>query len=124
MESVKKVFKISAVISAVVLTYGVLIGSELIYLGMFFGSLLSMLCFYILCEEAKKSIRSHSPMKSSVIGYLKRYLIYGIYMGVMTYYFGLPMLISSAIGLLNTKISIFIMVLSDNILIFKEKYLK
>ncbi|MGL4253214.1 MAG: ATP synthase subunit I [Fusobacteriaceae bacterium] len=124
MESVKKVFKISAVISAVVLTYGVLIGSELIYLGMFFGSLLSMLCFYMLCEEAKKSIRSHSPMKSSVIGYLKRYLIYGIYMGVMTYYFGLPMLISSAIGLLNTKISIFIMVLSDNILIFKEKYLK
>ncbi|MGL4969260.1 MAG: ATP synthase subunit I [Fusobacteriaceae bacterium] len=124
MESVKKVFKISAVISTVVLTYGVLIGSELIYLGMFFGSLLSMLCFYMLCEEAKKSIRSHSPMKSSVIGYLKRYLIYGIYMGVMTYYFGLPMLISSAIGLLNTKISIFIMVLSDNILIFKEKYLK
>ncbi|MGL4403971.1 MAG: ATP synthase subunit I [Fusobacteriaceae bacterium] len=124
MESVKKVFKISTVISAVVLTYGVLIGSELIYLGMFLGSLLSMLCFYMLCEEAKKSIRSHSPMKSSVIGYLKRYLIYGIYMGVMTYYFGLPMLISSAIGLLNTKISIFIMVLSDNILLFKEKYLK
>jgi hypothetical protein len=124
MESVKKVFKISAIISAVVLTYGILIGSELIYLGMFFGSLLSILCFYMLCEEAKRSIRSHSPMKSSVIGYLKRYLIYGIYMGVMTYYFGLPMLISSAIGLLNTKISIFIMVLSDNILNFKEKYLK
>ncbi len=124
MESIKKVFKISAITSAVILIYGVLIGSELVYLGMFIGSLLSMLCFYMLCEEAKRSINSYSPMKSSVVGYLKRYAIYGLYMGVMTYYFGLPMLISSAIGLLNTKISIFIMVLSDNISSFKEKYLK
>lgn len=124
MENVKKVFKISSIISIVILIYGFLVGSKLIYLGMFVGSLISMLSFYMLCEEAKRSIRSYSPMKSSVIGYLKRYLIYGVYMGVMTYYFGLPMLISSAIGLLNTKISIFLMVLSDNILSFKEKYLK
>lgn len=124
MESVKKVFKISAIISVVILIYGVLIGSELVYMGMFLGSLISMLCFFMLCEEAKQSIRSRSPMKSSVIGYLKRYAIYGIYMGVMTYFYGLPMLIGSAIGLLSTKISIFIMVLSDNISSFKEKYLK
>ncbi|MGL5965165.1 MAG: ATP synthase subunit I [Fusobacteriaceae bacterium] len=124
MESIKKIFKISSRTSAVILVYGVLIRNDIVYLGMFIGSLLSILCFYMICEEAKRSINSYSPMKSSVIGYLKRYAIYGLYMGIMTYYFGLPMLIGSAIGLLNTKISIFIMVLSDSLSSFKKKYLK
>ncbi|MGL4981037.1 MAG: ATP synthase subunit I [Fusobacteriaceae bacterium] len=124
MESIKKIFKISSRTSAVILAYGVLIRNDIVYLGMFIGSLLSILCFYMICEEAKRSINSYSPMKSSVIGYLKRYAIYGLYMGIMTYYFGLPMLIGSAIGLLNTKISIFIMVLSDSLSSFKKKYLK
>ena len=124
MESVKKVFKNSAIVSGVVLVYGILIRSDLVYIGMFLGSLLSILSFYMICSDAKRSITASSPMKASVIGYLKRYLIYGIYMGIMTYYFGLPMLISSAIGLLNIKFSILLMTLSDNILKFKSKFLK
>lgn len=124
MQSVKKVFKISSITSGVILIYGILIRSDLVYIGMFVGSLISILSFYMICSEAKRSIASSSPMKSSVIGYMKRYIIYGIYMGVMTYYFGFPMLISSAMGLLNVRISIFIMILSDNISRFKSKFLK
>ncbi|MGL5124265.1 MAG: ATP synthase subunit I [Fusobacteriaceae bacterium] len=122
MDDIKKVFKISMITSGIILLYGILVRSNLIYIGMFIGSLLSILSLYLICLDANSSIRSNSPMKASVIGYLKRYVIYGLFLGVMVKYYGVPMLISSAVGLLNVKFSIFFMVISGNILKIKKKY--
>lgn len=124
MEIIKKIFKNAFITSLVILGYGVISRSNLIYIGMFGGSLLSILGFYMIALDSKKSIHSSSPMKASVLGYLRRYFIYAIFLGGLTKYFGISMLVCSAIGLLNIKFNIFISTLSDNILMFKEKYLK
>ncbi len=124
MDDIKKIFKISTITSGVILLYGGLVRSNLIYIGMFIGSLLSILSLYLICLDANSSIRSSSPMKASVIGYLRRYVMYGVFLGIMVKFYGVPMLISSAIGLLNIKFSIFFMVISGNILKVKKKYFK
>ncbi|MGL6064805.1 MAG: ATP synthase subunit I [Fusobacteriaceae bacterium] len=122
MEDIKKIFKISTITSGIILLYGVLVRSNLIYIGMFVGSVLSILNLYLICLDAKTRIRANSPMKASVIGYLKRYIMCGLFLGIMVKLYGVPMLISSAIGLLNIKFSIFFMVLSEYILKIKKKY--
>lgn len=123
MEQLKKIIKNAFITSLVVLVYGILTKSELLYIGVFLGCLVSVLGFYMTIIDAQNSIYSKSPMKSSVIGYLKRYMVYGIFLTIATKYYGLPMLISSAIGLLNIKFNIWIITLSENIKKFKEKHL-
>ncbi|MEF9933280.1 MAG: ATPase [Cetobacterium sp.] len=123
MDNIKKVFRRGIITSVVILVYGILSSNQLIYIGMFIGSLLSLLGFYMICLDVKSSVMSSSPFKVGVIGYLKRYLIYGVFLGTATYFYGLPMLISGLIGLLNVKFNILLMTLFDNIRKLKIKYL-
>lgn len=124
MEIIQKIFKNAFITSLLILVYGIISQSNLIYIGMLGGSLLSILGFYMIALDSKRTIYSSSPMKAGVLGYLKRYFIYAIFLGVLTKYFGISMLVCSAIGLLNIKFNIFILTLSENILRFKEKHLK
>lgn len=124
MHDLKRVFKNSAKTSIIVLVYGALTRSNIIYLGMFGGSLLSILSLYMMTMEAKKIIYSRSAKRVAVLGYLKRYAMYGVFLGVMAHYYGVPMLIGSAMGLLNIKINVCLLVLSENIESLKNKYFK
>ncbi len=121
MEEIKKLFKISLAMSVFILLVGVVIGRQELYIGMFGGSILSNISLYMICLDVKTSVYSGSPMKSGVVSYLKRYAIYGIYLGVMGKYFGFSMLICSAIGLLSVKFSIYIMTVFNYIHELKRK---
>lgn len=124
MEELKKIIKRGIITSVVILLYGVLTQNKYIYLGMFLGSVLSIGGFYMICLDAKSSLASNSPFKVGVLGYLKRYFIYGVFLAVLTKYFGFPMLVSGVIGLLSIKFNILVLTLFNNIKKFKSKHLK
>lgn len=125
MEQIKKIFKRAGVAAVIILIYGIIIKNEYVYLGMFSGSIMSIVMFYMICIDVKSIAASESvSRKRGFAGYAKRYVVYGVYLAVMAKFFGLPMLISSAIGLLNVKIIIILMTLSENILKFRDKFLK
>lgn len=122
MQDLKRIFKNSLKTSVGVLIYGLVMRSEIIYMGMFIGSLISVLALYMMTMEAKKIIYSNSPKKIAILGYLKRYILYGLFLGIMSKYYGLPMLIGSATGLLNVKINISLITLSENIKKYMRKH--
>ncbi|MEG0069746.1 ATP synthase subunit I [Cetobacterium sp.] len=124
MDELKKIIRRGIITSIVILIYGVLSLNKYVYIGMFLGSVFSVVGFYMICLDAKASLASNSPFKVGVVGYLKRYLLYGIFLAVATKYYGFPMLVSGVIGLLSIKINILAMTLFNNIKKFKSKHLK
>ena len=124
MDELKKVIKRGVITAIIILVYGLLSGNKYIYMGMFSGAALSVVGFYMICLDAKASLASNSPFKVGVIGYLKRYFLYGIFLALATKFYGFPMLVSGVIGLLNIKINILAITLFNNIKKFKSKYLK
>lgn len=125
MEQIKSIFKRAGVVAVIILIYGIIIKNEYVYIGMFSGSVMSIIMFYMICMDIKSIAASESvSRKRGFIGYAKRYLVYGIYLGAMAKFFGLPMLLSSAIGLLNVKVIILLMTLSENIVKLRDKFLR
>lgn len=124
MEEVKKIIRNSIMTSVIILIYGMIIQNDEVYIGMFGGSLISILCFYMIYIDVKTSIVKGANFKSGVLGYLKRYAIYLIVLIVASHFYNLAMMLGTAIGLLNVKFNILLMVLYKNLLKWKEKYLK
>ncbi|MGY0395516.1 MULTISPECIES: ATP synthase subunit I [unclassified Fusobacterium] len=125
MDKVKILFKRTWITALAILVYGVIVGSKEVYLGMFSGAVVSILGLYLLCLDVKKIVATQQgSYKRGILGYLQRYLIYGIYLGVMGKFFGLSMIICSGLGLLNVKGNILLMALSDKVLKIRDKNLK
>ena len=124
MEEIKRVFKISGIFAVVTLLFGVIFSNKYLYIGGFLGNLVSIWSFYMITVDTNKNLYSDYPKKAAMVSFGKRYIVYLIFLGCMVKFFDLPMLISSAIGLLNIRISIFIHVLSGNIVKFHTKYLE
>jgi hypothetical protein len=125
LEQIKSIFKRAGLVAVIILIYGIIIKNEYVYIGMFSGSVMSIIMFYMICMDIKSIAASESvSRKRGFIGYAKRYLVYGIYLGAMAKFFGLPMLLSSAIGLLNVKVIILLMTLSENIVKLRDKFLR
>lgn len=117
MEKIKTLFKRTSITALIILVYGIIVGSKEVYFGMFTGALVSILGLYLLCLDVKKIVATQQgSYKRGILGYLQRYVIYGVYLGVMAKFFGLPMIICSGLGLLNVKANILLMALSDKIL--------
>lgn len=124
MEEIKKIIRNSIMTSVMILVYGIIIQSKEVYIGMFSGSLISILCFYMIYIDVKTSIVKGANFKSGVLGYLKRYTIYLLVLAGASYFYDLAMMLGTAIGLLNIKFNILMMVLYKNLLKWKKKYLK
>ncbi|WP_291259544.1 ATP synthase subunit I [Fusobacterium sp.] len=125
MDKVKILFKRTWITALAILVYGVIVGSKEVYLGMFSGAVVSILGLYLLCLDVKKIVATQQgSYKRGILGYLQRYLMYGIYLGVMGKFFGLSMIICSGLGLLNVKGNILLMALSDKVLKIRDKNLK
>ena len=96
-----------------------------IYFGMFSGALISILGLYLLCLDVKKIVvTQQGSYKRGILGYIQRYALYGVYLGVMAKFFGLSMIICSGLGLLSVKVNILLMALSDKIIKVRDKNLK
>lgn len=125
MEDIKNVIRRGFITSGIILIYGLLIREKMVCIGMFGGSLISILTFYMLCIDVKSTVaKGGGSYKAGMISYIKRYVIYGVSLGASAYFFGIGMLLSTAIGLLNIKFNILVMVLYKNLKGFKKKYLK
>lgn len=124
MEDIKKIIKNSLITSIIILIYGLIVGSKEVFGGMFLGSLISIFCFYTIYLDVKTSLLRGASFKSGVLNYLKRYFIYCVSLGTSIYFFGLGMMLGTAIGLLNIRFNILLMVLYKNLLKWKDKYLK
>lgn len=125
MEDIKRVFKRSGITVLIILIYGIIVQSKEVYLGMASGALVSIFALYLLCIDVKNIVATQNGShKRAILGYLKRYILYAVYLGVMAKYFGLSMVLCSGIGLLNTRINITLMTLSDKFLKIRDKDLK
>lgn len=108
-QEIKKVLKNSMITSIIVFIYGLVVRSPVVYLGMFGGCIISWLGFYSICLEAEAAVKNNNPFRVTVTGYLKRYLIYGIYLGILIKFWGIAAFLGGALGLLNIKFNIFLM---------------
>ncbi len=124
MSDIKNLIRRAFITSAIIIIYGLIVREKMIYIGMFGGSLVSILAFYMICIDVKSVVARGGSYKAGIVGYLKRYLLYGITLASAAYFFGVGMMLSTAIGLLNIKFNIYIMVLYKNFINFKKKYLK
>ncbi len=109
---IKKILKNSIISSLIVFLYGILVRSAVVYIGVFVGSLISAMCFYSIYMEAEAAVRSDNPFRITLTGYMKRYIIYGVFLGVLLKFFGTPMGVGGAMGLLNVKANIALMTLA------------
>ena len=125
MEDIKNIIRRSFITSGIILIYGLVIREKMVCIGMFGGSLVSILTFYMLCIDVKSVVaKGGGSYKAGMISYIKRYVLYGVALGASAYFYGMGMLLSTAIGLLNIKFNILVMVLYKNFKNLKKKYLK
>jgi|SRR3712207_3194904 len=110
MEDIKTIFKHAGISSVLVLIYGVFIWNRYVLLGTFSASLVSILNFYNLCEDVKTQVfQKDDSRRRAFLRYLKRYVLCGIYLAILGHFWGLPMILSAAVGLLNIKLNIYLL---------------
>lgn len=125
MEQIKLLFKRAFLTAIIILIYGLLVQGKEIYIGMFSGALVSILALYMIYQDVNTIVvTKNSSKKRAMLGYLKRYILYSVFLGIMGKIGGLSMILGSAIGLLNVKGNIYLLVLSDKFKKFRDKHLK
>ena len=81
-----------------------------VLIGTFSACLVSILSFYSLCEDVKTQVfLKDDSRRRAFLRYLKRYVLSGVYLAVLGYFWGLPMILSAAVGLLNIKLNIYLL---------------
>lgn len=125
MEQIKLLFKRAFITAVLILLYGIITATKEIYIGMFLGALVSILALYMIYQDVNTIVVTRdSSKKRAMFGYLKRYILYSVFFGIMGKIGGLSMILGSAIGLLNVKGNIYLLVLSDKFKKFRDNHLK
>ena len=110
MEDIKTIFKHAGISAILVFLYGLLIWNFYVLIGTFSTCLVSILSFYSLCEDVKTQVfLKDDSRRRAFLRYLKRYVLSGVYLAVLGYFWGLPMILSAAVGLLNIKLNIYLL---------------
>ena len=110
MEDIKTIFKHAGISAILVFLYGLLIWNFYVLIGTFSACLVSILSFYSLCEDVKTQVfLKDDSRRRAFLRYLKRYVLSGVYLAVLGYFWGLPMILSAAVGLLNIKLNIYLL---------------
>lgn len=128
MNRLRIIFKRAIITTIIILCYGLVVQKKEVIIGMFSGALISVVSLYMLSIDVKNIVMSgEGTYRRGVIGYFKRYLLYFLYLMVMGFLGGknkdtaLSMLICSGLGLLNVKINILFMALSDKFIKYVKK---
>lgn len=110
MEDIKTIFKHAGISAILVFLYGLLIWNFYVLIGTFSACLVSILSFYSLCEDVKTQVfLKDDSRRRAFLRYLKRYVFSGMYLAILGYFWGLPMILSAAVGLLNIKLNIYLL---------------
>lgn len=123
-KELEKLFKNTGKTTVVILIYGVLVREKAIYIAMTLGSLISMLSLYLLYRDAEFIMHAkNNPMRNTLLGYGKRYLIYGIFLWAMIYV-DFRWFVGGMLGLLTVKFNILFKMISIHLKYIKEKLKK
>ncbi len=124
MEEVKIIFKRMIMTTIILFLYGIIFQIKYIYFGCVSGCLVALLNFYLLSQNVKAVAYTKDvkyAKKIAILGYLKRYFIYMIYLALIIYCLGFNFFIAGIIGLLMLKFNIYILIISEKIKKFHNK---
>lgn len=124
MEDIKILFRNLWITAIIYFIYGILINNKYVLLGAVSGVIIAIFNLYLLSMDIKAIsyiTDKNYAKRISFLGYMKRYTIYIIYLGVLIYFLEFNYFICGVIGLLSTKINIFLLVFSKKINFIKNK---
>lgn len=124
MEDIRKLFKRMILTAVIFLIFGIITKNPHIIIGFVSGCIISILSLYILSVDVKAIAYSKDvkvAKRMAILGYLKRYVIYMIYLASILYFFDFKYFFSGVIGLLVVRFHIYLIVLEEKIKKFKKK---
>lgn len=111
-KDLKSLFKNIFITIFIVFIYGLIIWEKAIFIGMTLGGIISVLALFLLYKDAEFIVYSkQKPMKKTIIGYSKRYLLYGFFLFLMVY-IDFQWFVAGALGLLIVKFNILLRMFS------------
>ena len=124
MEEIKKLFKITIIVTTVTFLLGLIFQNKYLLFGISGGCAISVIALYMLSVDTKAIIYSKdikTAKRIAYIGYAKRYFLHFIFLAVLLYFFkDFKIFLSGFIGTLNVKLTIYTMNALERI----KKYLK
>lgn len=123
MEDIKKLFNRMIIVTIIFLIYGLVIRNKYVLVGLVSGCIISILSLYMLSTDVKSIAYTKDQKiakRIALIGFLKRYFLYIIYLAIILHFLDFKYFISAVIGLFNTRFNICIIALENKIKKFKK----
>ena len=111
MEEVKKLFKITIIVTIIFFLLGLIFQDKYLLFGLSGGCTVSVISLYLLSLDSKaitytKDIKV--AKRIAYIGYAKRYFLHLLFLGTLLYFTNdFKLFLSGFIGTLNVKLSIY-----------------
>ncbi|BEO92218.1 hypothetical protein FNSP4_20270 [Fusobacterium nucleatum] len=111
MEEIKKLFKITIIITTVTFLLGLIFQNKYLLFGISGGCAISVIALYMLSQDSKAIAYSKDvkvAKRIAYIGYAKRYFLHLLFLGILLYFTNdFQLFLSGFIGTLNVKLSIY-----------------
>lgn len=113
MEEIKKLFKITIIVTVVTFLLGLIFQNKYLLFGISGGCAISVIALYMLSQDNKAIAYSKDvkvAKRIAYIGYAKRYFLHLLFLGILLYFTNdFQLFLSGFIGTLNVKLSIYFM---------------
>ena len=119
MEEIKKLFKITIIVTTVTFLLGLIFQNKYLLFGISGGCTISVIALYMLSLDSKaisytKDVKI--AKKIAYIGYAKRYFLHLLFLGTLLYFTNdFQLFLSGFIGTLNVKFSIYFMSILEKV---------
>ena len=111
MEEIKKLFKITIIVTTVTFLLGLIFQNKYLLFGISGGCAISVIALYMLSQDSKAIVYSKDvkvAKRIAYIGYAKRYFLHLLFLGILLYFTNdFQLFLSGFIGTLNVKLSIY-----------------
>ena len=111
MEEIKKLFKITIIVTTVTFLLGLIFQNKYLLFGISGGCAISVIALYMLSQDSKAIAYSKDvkvAKRIAYIGYAKRYFLHLLFLGILLYFTNdFQLFLSGCIGTLNVKLSIY-----------------
>jgi len=119
MEEIKKLFKITIIVTTVTFLLGLIFQNKYLLFGISGGCAISVIALYMLSQDSKAIAYSKDvkvAKRIAYIGYAKRYFLHLLFLGILLYFTNdFQLFLSGFIGTLNVKLSIYFMTILKKI---------
>ena len=111
MEEIKKLFKITIIVTTVTFLLGLIFQNKYLLFGISGSCAISVIALYLLSQDSKviaylKDVKV--AKRIAYIGYAKRYFLHLLFLSILLYFTNdFQLFLSGFIGTLNVKLSIY-----------------